>query len=317
MRSMNSGLHHVYSDCRYGCAAVSGDFLADSQQPAAPAPVNWPALISDAMASRKTTIRAHTFVHLYQDDSKPVELICDDGQKYVVKSLWADLANRPADAEIKIPRTDQEQGRRMFNDQTCGRLGAMMGAPVPTVALIEVPADLIQANPRKMGHLKPCIGHGSRRIDDVSGKVGGFRHADKGDNRARYNCLSVFYGWLVCGDMQFIRGNQPPHSIYSHDHGHFFPGGPMWTQASLAGYHAPPVPTQQIVTDLKLSAAETTDAIQKLAAVTVANIAEAIGASGDDWKVSIADRSALAAFIHDRQTLLKQTLKSLSPGAAQ
>jgi hypothetical protein len=132
----------------------------------APPPIDWPTLIAAAMTGAKTTAKAHTFVQLYKDDSKPVELICEDGHKYVVKALWSDPAKRPTEAEIKDARSDDEQGRRMFNDQTCGRLGAAMGAPVPTVALVEVTDDLIKANPKTMGHLKPCFAHGSRRIPD-------------------------------------------------------------------------------------------------------------------------------------------------------
>jgi hypothetical protein len=234
-----------------------------------------------------------------------------------VKSLWVDVANRPAAAEVKQPRADNEQGRRMFNDQLCGRLGAAMGASVPTVGLVEITADLINANPTTMGHLKPCVAHGSRKIPDVTGKVGGFEHSEKGDNRQRYNKLSVFYGWLVVGDMQFIKGTQPPHSVYSHDHGHFFPGGPMWTQASLAGYVDDPTPTPQIVNDLKLKPEETAEAGQALKAVTTDNIVQAIAAAPDDWQVPLADRVALATFIHARQEKMVPTLKAPEIGAVQ
>lgn len=151
----------------------------------------------------------------------------------------------------------------------------------------------------------------------MSGKVGGFDHADKGDNRERYNRLSVFYGWLVHGDMQFIRGNQPPHTVYSHDHGHFFPGGPMWTQAALTSHAGTPTPVQQIVTDLKLKPEETAEAGQALKAVTVDNVVQAIAAAPDDWKVPLADRVALAIFIHGRQTQLNHTLAPPAPGVAQ
>src|SRR5260221_8222271 len=155
----------------------------------------------------------------------------------------------------------------MFNDQVCGRLGGAMGASVPTVCLVEITDDLIKANRKKMGHLKPCVGHGSRRIPDVTGRVGDLSHAEKGDNRQRFNKLSVFYGWLVCGDMQFLKGTQPPHTVYSHDHGHFFPGGPMWTQASLTAHVGDPAPTPQIVNDLKLTPEETAQAGEALKAI--------------------------------------------------
>lgn len=283
-----------------------------TQAAAAPPPIDWAVLIAEATAIQKVTVRANTFVHLYRDDSKPVEVICDDGHTYVVKSLWADVSSRPPDAEVKESRSDEEQGRRMFNDQVCGRLGAAMGASVPTVCLIEITDDLIKANPKTMGHLKPCVGHGSRKIPDVTGKVGDFAHAEKGDNRQRYNKLSVFFGWLVSGDMQFIKGTQPPHTVYSHDHGHFLPGGPMWTQASLDTYVVDPTPTPQIVNELKLKPEETAQAGEALKMITADNIVEALAAAPDDWNVPLADRVALATFVHARQERLLQTI-SLPP----
>lgn len=279
-------------------------------------PVDWTTLITAAMASPLPSTKANTLIKRYDDDSKPIEVICDDGHTYVVKSLWADPADRPADAEVKHPRTDAEQGRRMFNDQFCGRLGAAMGAPVPHIGLVEITAQLINANPKTMGHLKPCVGHGSRRVPDVTGKVGGFDHADKGDNRTRYGKLAIFYGWLVHGDMQFIRGTQPPYAVYSHDHGHFFPGGPMWTQASLAAYATDPEPVQQIVTALNLAPAEIAQAADALAAVTVSNIIEAAAAAAANWQVEVSDRAALAAFVHQRQSRMVQAINAPATGAA-
>jgi hypothetical protein len=115
--------------------------------------------------------------------------------------------------------------------------------------------------------------------------------------------------------MQFIRGNQLPHTVYSHDHGHFFPSGPMWSQASLAGYTTAPVPVADIVKNLKLTSAETSAGGHVLANITIENITHAVGAAPETWKVPLADRVALARFLHDRQALLVQALTPPAPAA--
>jgi len=260
------------------------------------------------MATRPTPVVAKDFIHVYEsDDSRPVEVKCDDEETYVVKCLWSDAAVRPKEVKWRDSRSDEEQGRRMFNDQVCGRLGALMGAAVPTVGLVDITQELIDANKVGMGHLKPSVAHASRRIPDVIGKLRGFEHADKGENRQRYLGLAIFFGLIHVGDMQFIRGKHPPHTVYSCDHGHCFPNGPMWTQASLTGHAQAAVADTNILTALKPKPGELDGPRQRLAAVTREQIAAAIAAAPDSWKVPLDDRVALAKFVFRRQGELTPT----------
>lgn len=267
---------------------------------AAAAEPDWSALL--AAVQRPRTVAAQTYTHLHTSDTKPVELICDDGNTYVVKGLWADARDRPQTAQIKDNRSDHDQGRRMFNEQACGRLGAAMSAPVPKVALVKVSAALIQANPVKMGHLKECVAHGSLKIPDVSGPHGDLGHAGEGDNRSRYCKLSVLFGWLVEADMQFLRGTQAPHPVYSHDHANFLPGGPIWSEHSLSGHVTQATPLRRIVQELGLQPSELSEACHALAAVTPEILASALGAAPAEWLVSQAERIALARFLHARKS---------------
>jgi hypothetical protein len=218
---------------------------------------------------------------------------------------------------VKDQRPDDQQGRRMFNDQVCGQLGRAMGVAVPHVALVEIPSELIGANPKQMGHLKPCVAHGSRRLPDMTGKLGGFDHHEKGDNRSRYCGLSVFFGWLFGGDVQFIQTQQPPHTVYSHDHGHFFPGGPMWTNASLAANAAQKAaPHPQLVAHLHLTPAELSWALGLLQAVTPDDIVTAVSSPPTEWQVPLDDRVALARFLHKRHGDLVSSLAQSPAGKA-
>jgi hypothetical protein len=86
----------------------------------------------------------------------------------------------------------------------------------------------------------------------------------------------------------------------------------MWTQASLDTYVVDPTPTPQIVNELKLKPEETAQAGEALKMITADNIVEALAAAPDDWNVPLADRVALATFVHARQERLLQTI-SLPP----
>src|SRR5262245_44207625 len=95
-------------------------------------------------------IRAHTFITLFPTFSKPVVLACDDGKVYVVKGL------QPG-------RPDHHQmSRAIIADHVVGRVGYAMGAPVPEIRLIDVPAALRDAQP-EMQHMVAGIAHGSLR----------------------------------------------------------------------------------------------------------------------------------------------------------
>ena len=49
-------------------------------------PVDRRKLIQDALACRPRPISAHTYVRRWETSSKPVALLCDDGQAYITKA---------------------------------------------------------------------------------------------------------------------------------------------------------------------------------------------------------------------------------------
>ncbi|MCH8002863.1 MAG: hypothetical protein IIA34_14560, partial [Proteobacteria bacterium] len=250
--------------------------------------VEWRGLIEAAAGSRPEPVVAETYYRRWKTASGAVELGCSDGNIYVVKGL----------------RNDQEQGRMMFNDQVTARLGALIAAPVPDVGLVQVSAELIAANPdpkEQMGHMKPCTAHGSLRIDDVTERVNALDHGD--DNRERFASLAMLFGWLLAGDRQFIYKKSPPHLVYSHDHGHFFPGGPNWTVSNLqkAG---PATAEQALVNHFKFKADELGRAYAPLGDLTPEMLAAALAAPPQDWGVTLDERVVLAEYLERRRAEL-------------
>jgi hypothetical protein len=220
-----------------------------------PAP-DWRRLIGEAAANRPAPVMAETFIRKWQTASQPVRLRCADGENYVVKG--------------------RQMGRMAFTDHVAARLGRAIGAPVPdAVVLVNVPQELIAANPVEMAHMQPGIGHGTKMIDDTSDRLAIERNNEL-YNKPRFALLSVFFGWLGGSDTQYIYKTTDPHLVYSVDHGHFFPNGPNWTIATLTGAPAAVVQTD-IVQQCGLTAAELVTACTGLRGLESAQIANAIG----------------------------------------
>lgn len=260
-------------------------------QPMAKKPLDWAAAITGAAAKRPASIRAETFLKRRTTGSQPVDLYCNDGEKYVVKAH----------------RNDAEQRRMIFNDQVIARLGALLGASVPYVALVDVPAELIAANADKlkgMGHMHPGVAHGSRRFNDVSERIDAIDHVNDDDNRHRFALLAVLHAWVGSySDRQFLYDNSAPFRVYSVDHGHFFHGGPAWSVASLNSAPAAAL-SDDLVKTCKLSADELVDACSSLADISEQEIAEVLAVPPDDWGVSLDERVALAEYLHKRRAEL-------------
>lgn len=241
--------------------------------------VDWGALIAASVQFRPRAVTAETYLGKFENSaSNPVKLRCADGRNYAVKGLQA--------------------GRMVFNDQVAARLGFMLGGPIPEVALIVVSPELIQLTP-DMAHMRPGISHGSIVLEDHTAKAG-FQHLDQSENRARFACLAVFFGWMGGSDQQFIYQKQAPCLVSSVDHGHFFHGGPDWTNDSLK-QSGRAVPDTALVRGCCFSDDELRQACKPLANVTPEQIATAVAVPPDEWGVQANERIALAEYLHRRQ----------------
>jgi hypothetical protein len=188
----------------------------------------------------------------------------------------------------------------LFNDQVAARLGALVGAPVPDVALVTVCAELIAANndPSVLGHIRSGVAHGSLAIADVSERVNDFQSV--AENTDRFSALNVFCGWMGAQDRQFLYKTMPPPHVYSADHGHYFPNGPEWTISALAG-----APAADLRTDMYsgcgLTKVDLAESINRLRGLYKPAIASILAVPPDEWGVALADRAALANYLWRRR----------------
>lgn len=241
----------------------------------------WIASIMEAAAARPAPIEAHTFRYRWFTSSDPVLLVCDDGDEYVVKAAQA--------------------GRMIVTDQVVGYLGRAMGAPVGDVCTVDVPAELIKAEPQ-MGHMPPGVAHGCRLIADATNQPG-VAYASEPQNRPRFALLSILYGWMEAFDHQLLYEDEPPHLVHSVDHGHFFPDGPQWTRMSLLkGKFAEP---DAILTGAcSLKTPDFRGACVHLRGIDDAVIARAVAQPPDSWGIQMPERVALAQYLARRRAQL-------------
>lgn len=247
----------------------------------------WRDLIEAATAGREVPVRAETYAGKFDpdSDSRPRMVVADDKRTYLLK------AKQPDPAKPHLPRA-------MTNDRIVGLLGKVIGAPVGEVTLVDLPADLTQGEPA-LSHMEPGITHGSAIIPDCSNRES-IKYTDVPENRARFALLAILYGWAGASDHQVIYENQPPNLVHSVDHGHFFPGGPQWTEQTLSTA-ARARPDDTIKQGAGLSDAELHEAARRLQDVADATIAGVVAGIPDEWGLSADERVALAEYLVRRR----------------
>ena len=183
-------------------------------------PKQWERIVKQASLNRPNPIPMVEFRQKFHSYSQPAVLMDADGQEYVVKALQ---------------HGHNDIHRSIVAEQIVCHLGKFLGMPVGQPVLVDIPQTLIDMNPDlKTPYLyRSGVAHGSIRIPNCSDRIQ-FGQYNTPENRPRYASLAVLYGLAGCFcDWQVIASTQPPNTIYSVDHGHFFKDGPMWTVDSL------------------------------------------------------------------------------------
>lgn len=246
---------------------------------------SWEHLISEAMLERPSSLVATKFLHRWSGASQATLLSCSDGNDYVVKSqnnfggLW----------------------RRLFNEHIAAKLGALIGAPVPEVAFVDVPKALIEANSNAdhLGHAEPGLAHGSRFISGLA-DIETYDVRLEG-NRDRFSALAVFFSWMHDDDRQYHYLTTPPFHVFSVDHGeYFFGGGPEipWSIDSLA--NAPPADLADLF-EGKLVKTDLSEPIDHLRQVTKPLLATILATPPPEWNVTLDERVAMAKYLWRRR----------------
>ena len=225
--------------------------------------------------------------------SRPLLALAADGNQY-----WVKLA------------TNRQGSMVPANEQIVGRCGALIGAPTCQVALVEVPETMTG---RISGvQVEAGVAHGSLHVPDtVNERILGHRVED--DNRRRHAGLFALHDWCWGRDSQWLFALSDEHKTYSHDHGHFFPGGPDWRARlpDLREHVDDPHLLQEYfdATGLDVDAVRTQAAA--LDAVNAADLVDILCAIPVEWPVADADLEMLGFFLERRAPQVAIRVRSL------
>jgi len=240
---------------------------------------HWAYLLQEWRQPIVVKRRAQIYTKFFDTASDPRMFKCDDGKHYVLKS--------------------NHLGKSVITEQIAGRLGALMGAPVAIVDLVELPQEF--ADEPAIAPMQPGIHHGSRYIEHTGDRRQEISYRDMDVNLPRFSALALFYGWFgVFGDHQVIYRDWPPKEVSSVDHGELFEGGSKWTAESLRA--APPsTPDELVMKRCQLEIDHLKGSCDGLVAITNANIASAITAVPEDWGFPVDDQVAIAMYLERRR----------------
>jgi hypothetical protein len=249
-------------------------------------PFDWSAAVERAARRQPKPIPAESFLRRRQTGAHPVDLRCADGNIYVVKG---------------VPRNDDHKRLRLFTEQVVGLLGRLIEAPIPEVAVISIGADLIQNHPdvqEGMGHLWPGAAHGSRYLDGLGDGRCEIMHVD--ENRKRFAKLAILQAWTNGRDMQFIYENNPPHRVYSTDHGCYFTDDPSFSKGDVR-LAALAYPGTDIIDTCRFSFEELAAAAEPLRSVTAQQITDILAIPPASWGIDLDQRATIGHFLRLRQ----------------
>lgn len=216
----------------------------------------------------------------------------EDGADY-----WCKVTNNPASPRIPA------------NEQIVARLGRMIGVAVPAPALVRL--DGIAGWEFRRSHfVEAGWAHGCAAVPGaIETRVLGHRTDDH--NRVRHAGFFALMDWLAGGDPQWLYSALAENAYYSHDHGHFFPGGPDWTPTQLEMTGTSERGLGMPATGL--DGDEVTRLADAIEAVTKDEIDGVMSKIPAEWPVEDDDLAALSAFLDARRVPVAVRLRALLP----
>ena len=228
--------------------------------------------------------------------SKPFLVVANDERQY-----WLKAPNNPQGPMVPV------------NEQIVGRLGGLAGIAVCQPDLVEIPDDMagIEICPGYV--LEACVAHGSHAVDGAIEVRGNLDHRGQDDNARRHAGYLVLHDWLWGGDDQWLRVEAQGNEYFSHDHGHYFPGGPNWTAEGLAAArdqaHPSPASLEGINAD------ELDRLADQLDALTEEEIAANVEVLPEAWTIGPAERAAVVDFAFHRARAVAARTRTLATTA--
>jgi hypothetical protein len=221
--------------------------------------------------------------------SKPFLVVASDERQY-----WCKAPNNPQGGMVPV------------NEQVVGRLAVLAGIAVCEPALVNIPEDLagIEICPGYV--LEECVAHGSLAVDGAVEVRANLSHRSEDDNARRQAGYLVLHDWLWGGDDQWLRVAANGNEYFSHDHGHYFPGGPNWTVEGLEAAKDQPHPSPSTADGL--DADELERLADRLDALKKEEIAAHVEVLPEAWPIGATEIAAIVDFaVHRAATVAART----------
>ncbi|MGH9264118.1 MAG: HipA family kinase [Acidimicrobiales bacterium] len=210
------------------------------------------------------------------------------------------------------PANNLQGGKVIVTESVVGRAGALLGAPVCDVAVVELPTEIAGWEFRPGARLEPGFAHASLAVDDVQeARVLEYRERD--ENRRRHAGVLALYDWCWGGDDQWLYCEADDRKLYSHDHGWYLPEtGPNWSEATLMAHVDEPHPLTAPSSDLDKT--ELRQLVATLNAVTRSALADMLRDVPASWPASDTELEALGFFLERRAPAVAGRMRILMDG---
>ena len=212
-----------------------------------------------------------------QGGSGSFQARCSDEQRWWVK-----------------PLNNCQHPRVVVNEFLVGRLGSLIASPVCHTDVVRVGAEHVGWEFRAGHHLEAGLACASR---DVPGVVEGHQldRRNKDDNQRRHVGIFALYDWCWGSDPQWLFEGPADERTHSHDHGHYFPGGPAWNGGELAAAGNQPHPLPQETDGLLPAAVEqVADRLETIAPEDIFGVLALVPMS---WPVTNEELARLGIFL--------------------
>jgi hypothetical protein len=197
------------------------------------------------------------------------------------------------------------------NEQIVGRAAAFIGSLAPAVHTILIPNELAGWKFRDDRDLLPGIAHASRAVDSAT-ETHALENRDKDDNSRHHAEVIAIYDWCWGSDPQWLTAQAEDQRCYSHDHGHYFPGGPNWKADELIRRldTANPYPYMGAPFERTLL-----DEISgRLEGVTHSSLVALLSSIPTSWPVSDEELETIGYFLECRAPNVARRLRERSEG---
>lgn len=204
---------------------------------------------------------------------------------------------------------NRQGGRAVVTEQVVGRAGALIGAPVCEVAIVEIPEELAGWRFLPDRRLEPGFAHGSAAVEQAIEEPI-LSYGDRDDNRVRQAGVFALHDWCWGEDPQWLYWASGDMELYSHDHGYYLPSHVLdWTVETLRDYadqpRTGPWPTRH------LDRSELRRLASALRAIDRSRLSAILAEIPESWPVTIAELETVGWFLEYRAQQVADRLDEL------